>query len=131
MRTASPVVSNVAAPGTQPPLRVDHRRAPTRAVEHQLAQQPSVRLAQLAPPPPLALPPRLLFRSVRLGLPAVLDRLAAVAELLQQQYWINDPWQYRLPYAPPGYRWIRYWDDAMLVDTWTGEVVDVIHNFFW
>jgi Ni/Co efflux regulator RcnB len=46
-------------------------------------------------------------------------------------YWINDPWQYRLPYAPPGYRWIRYYDDALLIDTWNGEVVDVIYNFFW
>jgi Ni/Co efflux regulator RcnB len=47
------------------------------------------------------------------------------------QYWLNDPWQYRLPYAPPGYRWVRYWDDAVLVDTWSGQVVDVIYNFFW
>jgi hypothetical protein len=47
------------------------------------------------------------------------------------RYWLNDPWSYRLPYAPPGYRWIRYYDDAVLVDTWTGEVVDVIYNFFW
>ncbi len=47
------------------------------------------------------------------------------------RYWINDPWQYRLPYAPPGYVWVRYWDDALLVDTWSGEVVDVIPNFFW
>src|SRR6478672_3605505 len=47
------------------------------------------------------------------------------------RYWISDPWEYRLPYAPPGYRWIRYWDDAFLVDTFTGEVVDVIQNFFW
>lgn len=47
------------------------------------------------------------------------------------RYWINDPWQYRLPYAPYGTRWVRYFDDAMLVDTWTGEVVDVIYNFFW
>ena len=47
------------------------------------------------------------------------------------RYWIYDPWQYRLPYAPPGYRWVRYWDDAVLVDTWTGQVVDVIYNFFW
>lgn len=46
-------------------------------------------------------------------------------------YWLNDPWQYRLPYAPPGYRWIRYYDDAILVDTWDGRVVDVIYNFFW
>jgi Ni/Co efflux regulator RcnB len=47
------------------------------------------------------------------------------------RYWITDPWEYRLPYAPPGYRWIRYYDDAILVDTFTGEAVDVIHNFFW
>ena len=24
---------------------------------------------------------------------------------------------YRLPYAPPGYVWVRYWNDALLVDT--------------
>ena len=29
------------------------------------------------------------------------------------------------------YRWIRYYDDALLVDTYSGEVVDVIHRFFW
>ena len=46
-------------------------------------------------------------------------------------YWINDPYEYRLPYAPAGYRWIRYYDDALLVDTWSGEVVDVIRDFFW
>lgn len=47
------------------------------------------------------------------------------------RYWIDDPWMYRLPYAPPGTRWIRYWDDALLVDTWTGQVIDAIPNFFW
>jgi Ni/Co efflux regulator RcnB len=47
------------------------------------------------------------------------------------RYWISDPWQYRLPYAPPGTRWVRYWNDAVLVDTWNGQVVDVIRNFFW
>jgi hypothetical protein len=46
-------------------------------------------------------------------------------------FWLNNPWQYRLPYAPPGTRWIRYYDDAILVDTWSGQVVDVIYNFFW
>lgn len=49
----------------------------------------------------------------------------------QSNYWISDPWYYRLPYAPPGMRWVRYWDDAVLVDTWSGQVVDVIYNFFW
>ncbi|MDE2436376.1 MAG: RcnB family protein [Sphingomonadales bacterium] len=46
-------------------------------------------------------------------------------------YWINDPWQYRLPDAYGPYRWVRYYDDALLVDTYSGEVVDVIYGFFW
>ena len=46
-------------------------------------------------------------------------------------FWINDPWMYRLPYAPPGLVWVRYWNDALLVDTWSGTVVDVIPGFFW
>jgi hypothetical protein len=46
-------------------------------------------------------------------------------------YWLSDPWQYRLPYAPAGTRWIRYWDDAVLVDLWSGQVIDVVYNFFW
>ncbi len=47
------------------------------------------------------------------------------------RYWINDPWQYRLPEAYGPYRWVRYYDDALLVNTYSGEVVDVIHSFFW
>jgi Ni/Co efflux regulator RcnB len=47
-----------------------------------------------------------------------------------QRYWI-DPAMYSLPYPPPGTEWVRYWNDALLVDTYSGEVVDVIHNFFW
>jgi Ni/Co efflux regulator RcnB len=47
-----------------------------------------------------------------------------------QQYWI-DPAMYSLPYPPPGTQWIRYWNDALLVDAYTGQVVDVIQNFFW
>ena len=46
-------------------------------------------------------------------------------------YWINDPWRYRLPHAYAGTRWVRYYDDVVLVDLFTGEVVDVIYNFFW
>lgn len=47
-----------------------------------------------------------------------------------QRYWI-DPAMYSLPYPPPGTQWVRYWNDALLVDMYTGEVVDVIYNFFW
>ncbi len=46
-------------------------------------------------------------------------------------YWLNDPWMYRLPPAYGPYRWVRYYDDALLVNIYTGQVVDVINNFFW
>lgn len=48
-----------------------------------------------------------------------------------QRYWINDPWRYRLP-NPVGYqRWVRHYDDLLLVDTRRGMVIDVIRNFYW
>ena len=47
------------------------------------------------------------------------------------RYWIADPWRYRLPDAYGPYRWIRYYDDALLVDVHSGQVVDVTHDFFW
>jgi len=46
-------------------------------------------------------------------------------------YWISDPWRYRLPPAYAGTRWVRYYDDVLLIDLFTGEVVDAIYNFFW
>jgi hypothetical protein len=46
-------------------------------------------------------------------------------------YWLNDPWMYRLPSAYGPYRWVRYYDDALLVNIYTGHVVDVVYNFFW
>lgn len=47
------------------------------------------------------------------------------------RYWINDPWYYRLPDAYGPYRWVRYYDDVLLIDIRNGRVVDVINNFFW
>jgi len=47
------------------------------------------------------------------------------------RYWINNPSYYRLPAAYPGTRWIRYYDDVLLIDTYSGEVIDVIYDFFW
>jgi hypothetical protein len=57
---------------------------------------------------------------IRLGSPFYANR-----------YWIHDPWRYRLPAVYGPYRWVRYYDDALLVDIYSGEVVDVIYNFFW
>ncbi|MEY2942853.1 MAG: hypothetical protein RLY97_867, partial [Pseudomonadota bacterium] len=49
----------------------------------------------------------------------------------RNDYWIADPWAYRLPPAYGPYRWVRYYDDVLLVNIYSGEVVDVIHDFFW
>ena len=51
--------------------------------------------------------------------------------LFADNYWIDDPWSYRLPPAYGTLRWVRYYDDALLVDVRDGYVVDVIHDFFW
>ena len=51
--------------------------------------------------------------------------------LYSNSYWMSDPYAYRLPPAYGTLRWVRYYDDALLVDIRDGYVVDVIHDFFW
>jgi hypothetical protein len=51
--------------------------------------------------------------------------------LFAPDYWIDDPFSYRLPDADGPYRWVRYYNDALLVDLETGEVVDVEYDIFW
>jgi Ni/Co efflux regulator RcnB len=46
-------------------------------------------------------------------------------------FWLDDPYDYRLPPAYAPYRWVRYYDDVLLIDTRTGRVVDSIPGFFW
>ena len=46
-------------------------------------------------------------------------------------YIIDNPWTYRLPQAYGPYRWVRYYDDAVLVNIYNGQVEDVIYDFFW
>jgi hypothetical protein len=48
-----------------------------------------------------------------------------------QDYWIDNPDYYRLPPAYGGYRWVRYYNDALLIDIYSGTVADEIPNFFW
>jgi Ni/Co efflux regulator RcnB len=48
-----------------------------------------------------------------------------------QNYWISDPWRYRLPPAYGDYRWVRYYDDVALIDIRTGLIADIIYSFFW
>ncbi len=53
------------------------------------------------------------------------------SSLYGRDYWIDDAADYRLPDVYPPYRWVRYYNDVLLVDTDSGEVVDVIYDFFW
>lgn len=62
----------------------------------------------------------------RFGIGIYLDSL-----FFGSNYWLNDPWEYRLPPAPYGARWVRYYDDVLLVDMRSGYVIDVIYDFFW
>jgi len=62
----------------------------------------------------------------RYGIGARLGRV-----FLGASYWLNDPSRYRLPRAYGNHRWIRYYNDAVLVDTRTGMIIDVEHDFFY
>jgi len=62
----------------------------------------------------------------RLSIGGLLDQI-----FWGRDYWIADPYEYRLPAAPYGTQWVRYYNDVVLVDVYTGEVIDVIYDFFW
>lgn len=47
------------------------------------------------------------------------------------RYLIADPWRYHLPRARSYQRWVRHYDDLLLVDVRRGIVIDVIRNFYW
>jgi hypothetical protein len=51
--------------------------------------------------------------------------------LWSNSYWLNDPYSYRLPPVSGPYRWVRYYDDVLLIDVRDGRVVDSIPSFFW
>jgi hypothetical protein len=130
VRRPAPVVSNVPRPGTQPPLRVERNSAPIQWSSnwrnnnkydwqnHRRHHRSIFHLGFYYDPFGWN------YNPFQIG-------WRMWPSYYSSRYWINDPWYYRLPYAPPGTRWVRYYDDAILVDTWTGEVVDVIYNFFW
>ena len=47
------------------------------------------------------------------------------------RYVIADPWRYHLPAARPGLRYVRHYNDVLLVDYRRGYVVDVIRSFYY
>ncbi len=47
------------------------------------------------------------------------------------RYVIADPWRYRLPRPGFNQRWVRHYNDVILVDTRRGIVIDVIRGIFF
>ncbi|HEX5237945.1 MAG TPA: RcnB family protein [Sphingomicrobium sp.] len=130
MRSRNPlVVSNVPRPGTEPPLRVDGRH-------HQVNWNTDWRNDRRYDWRDRRRHHRSLFHFGIFIDPFGWDYqpfsigYRMWPEYYGNQYWI-DPGIYGLPYPPPGAVWIRYWNDAILVDTYSGTVIDVIPGFFW
>jgi Ni/Co efflux regulator RcnB len=46
-------------------------------------------------------------------------------------YWINDYSDFDLSDPPPGTVWVRYGDDALLIDRYSGEVIQVEYGIFY
>jgi hypothetical protein len=51
--------------------------------------------------------------------------------LFARDYWLDDPYAFRLPPAYGPYRWVRYHGDALLVDLRTGRVIDLVYDIFY
>jgi Ni/Co efflux regulator RcnB len=47
------------------------------------------------------------------------------------RYIIADPWRYRLPRPGRNLRWVRHYNDMLLINIRTGRVVDVHRSFYW
>ena len=129
-RSRPPVVSHVPRPGTQPPVQVESRHTPqvqwntnwrnNRHYDWQNRRHHHRSLFHLG----------FYYDPYGWGYQPFSIGWRLWPSYYGRNYWI-DPSMYGLPYAPPGYAWVRYWNDAMLVDTWSGQVVDMIPNFFW
>ena len=48
-----------------------------------------------------------------------------------QQFWLSDYYAYDLPPPPRGTVWVRYGNDALLIDRYTGEIITVEYNMFY
>lgn len=121
-----PVVSNTPRPGTQPPLRVESRvnwntnwRNDNRYDWHRYRDHHRSRFHLSFYIDPFGWG----YQPFSIG-------YRMWPNYYGNQYWI-DPGYYGLPYPPPGAVWIRYYNDAMLIDTYSGTVIDVIPGFFW
>jgi Ni/Co efflux regulator RcnB len=59
----------------------------------------------------------------------------AYGQILPRAFWVSqyvvaDYWLFSLEVPPIGYQWVRYGPDALLVDTTTGEILQVEYGVF-
>jgi Ni/Co efflux regulator RcnB len=57
------------------------------------------------------------------------ERLPAI--YFARPYWITDFLAFELVAPPDGYVWVRYGPDAVLIDQYTGEIVQVNYGVFY
>jgi len=46
-------------------------------------------------------------------------------------YYLDDFLDFGLPYPPPGYEWVRVGGDAIMIDEYTGRIVQVVRGIFY
>lgn len=68
--------------------------------------------------------------------PGFAPRRWTYGEVLPWTWWtpryrIESWWNFGLPVPPVGFAWVRLGRDAVLVDLWTGRVVQVAFSLFW
>jgi hypothetical protein len=131
MRTHVPVISDVPRPGTQPPLRVENHRRDSVRWSGDWRRDNRYDWRRWRNRHRSWFNVGIYYDPFGWGYQPYSIGWRMWPNYYSSSFWINDPWEYRLPYAPPGTRWIRYYNDALLVDEWTGEVLDVEYNFFW
>jgi Ni/Co efflux regulator RcnB len=49
----------------------------------------------------------------------------------RRNYWISDYWMFGLMNPPYGYVWVRYGEDALLVNVQTGRILQVVYSVFY
>jgi Ni/Co efflux regulator RcnB len=50
---------------------------------------------------------------------------------LMDRYYIDNFWDYGFDEPPYGYRWVRVGDDALLVNVYSGQIIDVVPGVFY
>jgi Ni/Co efflux regulator RcnB len=73
---------------------------------------------------PFIYPPGFAYRRWDIG--AILP-----PDFLEQDYWYADWAALGLDPPPPGYQWVRYGSDLLLVDVTTGQVAEVAYDVFY